>query len=134
MYKRQEYFSYEVLKVKESIGDGIGIPDATLVACLALCYAILFLSMFKGVDSLGKASYINAIFPYIVLLVLTIKSFTLPGALEGLQLLFIPKWKALLNIRVWYNAIVQSFFSLGVGYGTILNYSSFNPYRHNLYR
>ena len=130
----EQFFSYEVLKVKESIGDGIGLPDAALVGCLALCYAILFLSMYKGVKSLGKASYINAIFPYIVLIVLTIKSFALPGALQGLKFLFIPKWEALLNIRVWYNAIVQSFFSLGVGYGTILNYASFNPYHHNFYR
>ena len=130
----EEYFSYEVLKVKESIEDGIGIPDAALVGCLALCHAILFVSMYKGAESLGKASYINAIFPYIVLLVLTIKCLTLPGALDGLELLFIPKWEALLDIRVWYNAITQSFFSLGIGNGTVLSYASFNPYRHNLYR
>lgn len=36
--------------------------------------------------------------------------------------------------QVWYAAVDQSFFSLSVGFGSIIMFSSFNPFRHNVYR
>ena len=68
------------------------------------------------------------------MLILMVKVFTLPGAWDGVKFLFIPNWEELLNMSVWYNALMQSFYSLGIGAGGILNYSSFNNFRHNLIR
>ena len=130
----EEYLTYHVLKRKKSIDDGIGAPDGALTGCLAFTFTILYLSMFKGVSSTGKAAYFNAIFPYIVMLILMVKVFTLPGAWDGVKFLFVPNWEELLNMSVWYNALMQSFYSLGIGAGGILNYSSFNNFRHNLIR
>lgn len=36
--------------------------------------------------------------------------------------------------KVWYQAVTQSFFSLSVGFGALINYSSHNKFRHNVYR
>ena len=130
----EEYLTYHVLKGKKSIEDGIGTPDAALTGCLAFTFTILYLSMFKGVSSTGKVAYFNAIFPYIVMFILMVKVFTLPGAWDGVKFLFVPNWEELLNMSVWYNALMQSFYSLGIGAGGILNYSSFNNFRHNLIR
>lgn len=130
----EEYLTYHVLKGKKSIDDGIGAPDAALTGCLAFTFTILYLSMFKRVSSTGKAAYFNAIFPYIVMFILMVKVFTLPGAWDGVKFLFVPNWEELLNMSVWYNALMQSFYSLGIGAGGILNYSSFNNFRHNLIR
>ena len=130
----EEYLVYEVLKEKETIVDGIGLPDANLTSCLAVMFFLLFISMSKGAASTGKAAYFNALFPYVVMLILMVKTFTLPGAWDGVKFLFVPQWEDLLNMSVWYNALMQSFYSLGIGQGGILNYTSFNHFRHDLYR
>ena len=52
----EQYFLNDVLKAKNTIDDGIGIPDAKLVGCLAICYILLFLIMYKGIVSSGKVS------------------------------------------------------------------------------
>jgi solute carrier family 6 amino acid transporter-like protein 5/7/9/14 len=36
--------------------------------------------------------------------------------------------------QVWYQAVTQSFFSLSVGFGALINYSAHNKFRHNVYR
>ena len=36
--------------------------------------------------------------------------------------------------QVWYAAVTQSFFSLSVGFGPIISYSSHNQFEHNTYR
>ncbi len=38
------------------------------------------------------------------------------------------------QLQVWYAAVTQSFFSLSVGFGSIIMYSSYNPFTHNVYR
>ena len=130
----EEYLIYHVLKQKESIVNGIGSPDAVLTGCLLLVFVILFISMAKGTESTGKVAYLNAIFPYIVMITLMAKVFTLPGAWDGVKFLFVPKWEELSNLSVWYKALMQSFYSLTIGVGSLQNYSSSNPFRHNLYR
>lgn len=35
---------------------------------------------------------------------------------------------------MWYAAVTQCFFSLAVGFGNIVMYSSFNRFNHNIYR
>ena len=39
----------------------------------------------------------------------------LPGALEGIMFYITPQWEQLLNLKVWYAAVTQSFFSLSTG-------------------
>jgi solute carrier family 6 (neurotransmitter transporter, glycine) member 5/9 len=48
----------DVLKAKDSIDDGIGSPNWTLVAFLAISWTMVFLILVKGVKSSGKASYV----------------------------------------------------------------------------
>lgn len=35
---------------------------------------------------------------------------------------------------MWYAAVTQCFFSLAVGFGNLIMYSSFNKFDHNVYR
>ena len=35
---------------------------------------------------------------------------------------------------MWFAAVTQAFFSLNVGFGPLITYSSFNEFRHNVYR
>jgi solute carrier family 6 amino acid transporter-like protein 5/7/9/14 len=58
----------------------------------------------------------------------------LPGAMEGIKFLFVPQWEKLYEPRVWYAAVTQSFFSMGVGFGSIITFSSYNKFNHNIYK
>ena len=59
----EQYLLYEVLKARDSIEDGIGMPDARLAGCLALCYLLLFLTLWKGIASSGTVSYTHLTLP-----------------------------------------------------------------------
>jgi solute carrier family 6 amino acid transporter-like protein 5/7/9/14 len=54
----------------------------------------------------------------------------LPGASKGLYYLFVPKWEQLLNVEVWRKAAEQMFFSLGISWGGLIMFGSYNKF-HN---
>ena len=77
----------------------------------------------------------------------------LDGAMEGIMFYLTPQWSELLNLKVWYAAVTQSFFSLStgkiffggfqgtwvpififLGFGALITYSSYNDFKHNSYR
>ena len=58
----------------------------------------------------------------------------LDGAIEGILFYIKPQWEQLLNLKVWYAAVTQSFFSLSTGFGALITYSSYNDFKHNSYR
>lgn len=130
----EQYFKAGVLKENSDITDGIGLPDPALAACLAACWFFLFMTLYRGVSGSGKFAYFTAIFPYVVMFILLIRGLTLPGASAGLLFFFTPQWSRLLDPAVWYAAVTQSFFSLGVGFGALTTYSSYNKFHHNSYK
>ncbi|KAK9300396.1 hypothetical protein QLX08_006927 [Tetragonisca angustula] len=128
------YFLKVVLQEKDSIDDGIGLPDWKLTLCLLVSWSSVVLITFQGVKSSGKFSYFLAIFPYVVLLALLVRAVTLEGAATGILFFITPEWSKLLEPNVWYAAVTQCFFSLSVCFGSIITYSSHNDFRHNIYR
>ncbi|XP_055906868.1 sodium-dependent nutrient amino acid transporter 1-like [Eupeodes corollae] len=130
----QFYFSEVILREKTQIDDGIGYPNWDLALCLAFSWFVVAIIMIKGVRSSGKASYFLAIFPYVVLVILLIKALTLPGAFTGVLYFLTPQWNKLLSPQVWYAAVTQCFFSLSICFGSIIIYSSYNKFSHNVKR
>ena len=74
--------------------------------------------------------YFTATFPYVILIALLINGVMLPGATKGLYYLFVPKWEQLLNVEVWRKAAEQMFFSLGISWGGLIMFGSYNKF-HN---
>ncbi|XP_014609957.1 PREDICTED: sodium-dependent nutrient amino acid transporter 1-like [Polistes canadensis] len=128
------YFLKSVLHEKDNIDDGIGLPDWKLTLCLFGCWFFVCVILFQGVKSTGRASYFLAIFPYIVLIALLIRSVTLDGAADGILFFVEPQWEMLLKPEVWYAAVTQCFFSLSVCFGAVVTYSAQNGFKHNIYR
>ncbi|XP_076756202.1 sodium-dependent nutrient amino acid transporter 1 isoform X2 [Xylocopa sonorina] len=128
------YFLKVVLQEKNTIDDGIGLPDWKLTICLLVSWLSVVLITFRGVKSSGKASYFLAIFPYVILISLLIRAVTLDGAGNGILFFVTPRWSKLLEPTVWYAAVTQCFFSLSVCFGSIITYSSHNDFKHNIYR
>jgi solute carrier family 6 amino acid transporter-like protein 5/7/9/14 len=97
------------LKEKETIEDGIGFPNWELVVCLAFAWICISLVLIRGIKSSGKVSYFLAVFPYIIMIILLIRSATLEGAIDGMLYFIKPQWGKIFEAKVWYAAICQVF-------------------------
>ncbi|KAK3912050.1 Sodium-dependent nutrient amino acid transporter 1 [Frankliniella fusca] len=131
------YFKHSVLNEVDDargISQGIGAPGLELSLCLALTWLLVWAVTCCGVKSSGKAAYFLALFPYVILFMLLIRGVTLPGALDGIIFFVQPDFWRLLDPTVWYAAVTQCFFSLGVGFGSLVMMSSYNAFDHNIYK
>jgi len=129
----QEYFSKRVLNISDGIGE-IGGIQWELLGCLIFAWIIVFICLFKGVKWSGKVVYFTATFPYVVLVTLLIVGVQQEGAGVGIEFYLKPNTTKLGEIRVWKDAAVQIFYSLGAAWGVILSYSSLNKFNNNTYR
>ncbi|XP_065073455.1 sodium-dependent nutrient amino acid transporter 1-like [Ochlerotatus camptorhynchus] len=130
----QLYFEKTIVNKFPDLSNGIGLPSYQLVLCLLATWIVITVLLIKGIKSSGKASYFLAIFPYVILFGLLIRSVTLEGALKGIMYFITPQLDKLLDINVWYAAVTQCFFSLTIGLGAVIVYSSFNSFSNNIYR
>lgn len=84
-----------------------------------------------GVLLLGAATQIEkankVLMPLFFLLfaILAVRVFFLPGAKEGYEFLFVPKWEALAKVDTWVMAMGQAFFSLSITGSGMIVYGSY---------
>ncbi|XP_012274916.1 sodium- and chloride-dependent glycine transporter 1 [Orussus abietinus] len=125
-----EFFHNHILEISDGIDEMGGIVWP-LFWCNIASWLVVFLCICNGVKSVGKVVYFTATFPFVVLLVLFVRGVTLPGAMDGILFYITPNWSQLTNLKVWADAAIQIFFSLGPGWGGIVNMASYNPFRNN---
>uniref|UniRef100_A0AAQ5ZV84 Transporter n=1 Tax=Amphiprion ocellaris TaxID=80972 RepID=A0AAQ5ZV84_AMPOC len=129
-----QYFFYrETLNISSTIEENGGIHTGQAL-CFLLTWVITYLCVVRGVQSTGKVVYFTATFPYVVLFIYLIRGFTLHGAVNGVKYMFTPKMDQLANPTTWINAATQIFFSLGLGFGSLIAFSSYNQYNNNFER
>jgi len=90
--------------------------------------AIIISGVREGIEKYTK---VMMPFLFILLLLLCVRSLTLPGAKAGLQFLFHPDISKL-TPRMILEALGQSFFSLSIGMGTLITYGSYIKKNENL--
>lgn len=130
-----EFFHRAVLEMQLSDGlHEMGYPKWQLVVCIMVVYAMLYLSLFKGVKSSGKVVWATATLPYVVLTILLIRGLMLPGAATGISYYLQPELSKLRETQVWVDAAVQIFYSVGAGFGVHLSYASYNNFNNNCLR
>ncbi|KAM4875286.1 sodium-dependent dopamine transporter [Thomomys bottae] len=130
-----EYFERGVLHLHQSRGiDDLGPPRWQLTACLVLVIVLLYFSLWKGVKTSGKVVWITATMPYVVLTALLLRGVTLPGAMDGIRAYLSVDFYRLCEASVWIDAATQVCFSLGVGFGVLIAFSSYNKFTNNCYR
>jgi neurotransmitter:Na+ symporter, NSS family len=83
---------------------------------------IILQGVVKGIERANKI-LIPTLFG--LLIVAVVRSVTLPGAERGLEFLFNPDLSALWHYRTWLEALSQSAWSTGAGWGLILTYGSY---------
>jgi NSS family neurotransmitter:Na+ symporter len=88
--------------------------------------------VFKGVAN-GIEKYSKVLMPLLVLilLVLAVRSVTLPGGTDGLTFLFKPDFSKITG-SVLISALGQAFFSLSMGMGVLITYGSYIKKEDNM--
>ncbi|XP_041812417.1 sodium-dependent neutral amino acid transporter B(0)AT2 [Chelmon rostratus] len=128
------YFWFrKALNITNSIKES-GEFNLIMTGCLLAAWAIVSLAMIKGIKSSAKVMYFSSVFPYVVLFIFLIRGLTLDGAIDGITYMFYPKLEIWGNVQVWRQAATQVFFALGLGYGSVIAYSSYNPVHNNCHR
>ena len=98
------------------------------LAFLAVTVAIVALGVKSGIEKFSKIC-LPILFALVVLI--AVYSLTLPGAQKGLAYLFKPDFSKV-TIGTCLDALGQSFYSLSLGMGIIITYSSYVSKKENL--
>lgn len=101
---------------------------ASTIAFLTLCALIVLGGVKKGIGLFNKISMPLLL---VMILLIAVVSLRLPGASAGLEYLLKPDFSKLDGATV-AAALGQSFFSLSLGVGTILTYSSYMRKEENI--
>ncbi|XP_064622840.1 sodium-dependent proline transporter-like [Lineus longissimus] len=129
----EEFFRYNVLELTDGAED-LGGLRWQLVLCHLAGWAIASLGVIKGIKSSGKAVYVTSLVPYILLTILLIRGCLLPGAVDGIIYYIKPDFSKLLEFRIWCEAAIQIFYSVGVFGGGNITYASYNKFHNNCLR
>lgn len=117
------------------MSSGIQYPGGMrwdLVACLICAWILVYFAIWKSIKSSTKIRYFTASFPFVLIVVFLGRALTLEGAEKGLQFFFRTNWSELLNSNIWINAMGQSFSSLGIAFGSMISFASYNKYNNNI--
>ena len=98
-----------------------------LVAGLLVTWIAIWAIIRSGLKGIGKILLFTVPLPVILVLILLIRGVTLEGSSVGLNYYLTPHWGKLADTQVWLAAYGQIFFSLSLGFGTMIAYSSFMP-------
>ena len=105
-------------------------PTLFLVLFSVLVLVVIFGGVQKGVETVSKV-----LMPLLVVLVLVlcVRSLTLPGSIKGVEYLLSPDFSKLTAEGV-LAALGQALFSLSVGMGVMLVYGSYLPKNDNIFK
>lgn len=101
----------------------------TLAVIWVLIVAVMALGIRKGTGMLSSVFVPTLI---VLFLILVGRSLFLPGAGEGLEAFFTPRWSALADPTVWMAAYGQIFYSLAIAFGIMMTQASYLKRRSNL--
>jgi solute carrier family 6 GABA transporter-like protein 1 len=130
----EEYFLYTVVRNPDPVegSDGmLSYPGRGMIGETAgwsiFTYALTLMCTFKGVGLQGRVIYITMALPLVMILILAVRSLSLPNASDGFRL-YVGIWRSesLRGPQVWQDAFGQMFFSIGVGFGYFVSYASYN--------
>lgn len=106
-------------------------PVAWQAVIMATTAGVVAAGVNAGIERLNVA-----VMPVLAVIIIGLAgySLSLPGSSRGLAFLFVPDWTVLDRPQVYLAALGQAFFSLGVGYGTMLTYGAYARREYSLPR
>jgi neurotransmitter:Na+ symporter, NSS family len=109
------------------VGDGVTttIVPGVLVPLLVVWAATIVIMALGVQKGIGATAIVFIPVLLVAFAALVVQALLLDGATTGLDALFRPEWAALAEPGVWGAAFGQIFFSLSVGFGIMITYSSY---------
>ncbi|WP_457566776.1 sodium-dependent transporter [Caldithrix abyssi] len=106
-------------------------PEALLYhfAAIALGVFIIYRGIVRGVERFSK---IIVPLLFVLLLLAAVRAITLPNAEIGLHYFFRIEMHQFLNYRLWLDALSQSAWSTGAGWGLLLTYAIYARNQENI--
>ena len=92
------------------------------VVFVAMTHAVVDMGVQNGLERISKIAMPVLL---IMLVVLVAHSASMPGAAEGYRFLFQPDFSKAFSVKTIVSAIGQAFFSLSIGLGCMIAYSSY---------
>lgn len=89
---------------------------------LTITALILILGVANGIEKVNKI--MMPIF-FILFLIILVRVVTLPGAMEGIKYILVPKWEFISQPKTWIYALGQAFFSLSLAGSGMIVYGSY---------
>ncbi|WP_244833991.1 sodium-dependent transporter [Clostridium sp. BJN0001] len=101
--------------------------------CILLLWAINFFICYRGIKKgIEKINKLLLPMLIIIMIIIVIRGVTLDGASAGLNKLFTPDFDKMRDPSVWVAAYGQVFFSLSIGMGIMMTYSSYLPKKSDI--
>lgn len=125
-----EYFHNEVLGISGSMNEMGSLNWSTLIY-LALCWAIVFIVIMRGLRLNGHLTMASLIVPYLLFITLFVRAITLEGAFDGIIYYLTPKWEKFKDIDIWVDATTQIFFAISPCWGAMITLASMNKFHNN---
>jgi NSS family neurotransmitter:Na+ symporter len=120
----ETFFIGEFLQVGEA-GVQFDLVAGVMVPLLLVWAAVLVIMVLGVQKGIGGTAVVFIPILVIAFGALVVRALFLPGAADGLDALFTPNWDALAEPGVWAAAFGQIFFSLSIGFGIMITYSSY---------
>lgn len=98
------------------------------LAAIGIGAFIIYSGVVKGIERANKILIPSLFF---LLIIACLRTLTLPQAFQGLNFLFSPNLSRLADYKVWLNALTQSAWSTGAGWGLILTYAVYSHKKEN---
>lgn len=104
---------------------GFDIISTPVLICLLIAWGLIYYCIRNGTKSVDKVIKYLVFLPVVCLLIMAIKGITMPGALKGVAVFFIPDFSALTKVEIWVDAVGQVFYSMSVMMAIMMAYGSY---------
>ncbi|KAH0479242.1 MAG: hypothetical protein KVP17_000368 [Porospora cf. gigantea B] len=130
----RKYWTEAVLQKGHDMTDFHRGMNWSLLGAHLVAWSLTSVLLCTGFLGQKRALLVTGVVPAILLSLLLARAVTLPGATDGLLLFLKPSWGSVFSLSAWTTAASQMFFGLGIGWGALINFASFNPMRNNFYK
>lgn len=103
-------------------------PVVFHLAAIGIGVFIIYSGVVKGIE---RASKILIPSLFILMIIACVRALTLPSAFKGLNFMFSPNLSRLADYKVWLDALSQSAWSSGAGWGLMLTYAVYSHKKEN---
>lgn len=112
--------------------ESFALKDFSVLPLHLIILIITILTLILGADSIEKTNKIMMPLFFLLFLIMAVRVFFMPGALDGYRFIFTPEWMYLADPMTWIFAMGQAFFSLSITGSGMIVYGAYLSDKENV--